>query len=60
MSRRNCQSDLYVIKFLSILKGGYNLMTFQVPTFMFFKNGNKVDELTGANPQALQVSLPQS
>jgi len=26
-----------------------------MPTFMAFKGGEKIDELVGANPQALQV-----
>ena len=28
-----------------------------MPTFFVFKNGDKVDELVGANPQALQAML---
>ncbi|KAJ4270165.1 thioredoxin trx1 [Fusarium torreyae] len=28
-----------------------------MPTFFVFKNGDKVDELVGANPQALQTML---
>ena len=27
----------------------------QMPTFILFKNGQKVKEVIGANPQALQV-----
>ena len=28
-----------------------------MPTFIFFKDGNKLDELVGASPQGLDVSM---
>lgn len=31
-----------------------------MPTFMLFKNGEKVDELTGASPPGLQKLVEQS
>jgi hypothetical protein len=31
------------------------LTTLQMPTFIVFKDGNKVKELVGANPRGLQV-----
>ena len=34
---------------------GTVLTVFQMPTFIVFKDGNKVNELVGANPQGLQV-----
>merc|ERR1712000_576719 len=30
-----------------------------MPTFMFFKNGDKVDEMVGANPQGLLAKLKE-
>jgi thioredoxin 1 len=31
-----------------------------MPTFMFFKNGEKVGEVVGANPKALQAAIEQN
>jgi thioredoxin 1 len=31
-----------------------------MPTFMFFKNGEKVGEVVGANPKALQGAIEQN
>jgi thioredoxin 1 len=28
-----------------------------MPTFLIFENGNKVSEIVGANPKALQVAI---
>ncbi|KAK2746310.1 hypothetical protein FQN57_003191 [Myotisia sp. PD_48] len=30
-----------------------------MPTFAFFKNGNKVDEVVGANPPAIEKSIKE-
>jgi thioredoxin-like negative regulator of GroEL len=30
-----------------------------MPTFQFFKNGQKVDELVGADPRALEAKMTQ-
>ena len=30
-----------------------------MPTFMFFKNGNKVDEMKGADPTVLESKIKQ-
>ena len=33
------------------------LIPFQMPTFILFKDGNKLGEVVGASPPKLQVSL---
>jgi hypothetical protein len=33
-------------------------MNAQMPTFFAFKNGQKINELVGANPQGLNVRAP--
>jgi len=35
--------------------GDRGVDSLQMPTFIIFKNGEKVGELVGANPQGLQV-----
>lgn len=49
---RAVRADVYSLKVGLLTRWGS-----QMPTFVLFKNGQKVKELVGANPAGLQVSL---
>jgi hypothetical protein len=57
-SRRRLELRLYVILVSYLLSlAGRTDWFFQMPTFMVFKDGNKIDELVGAHAGQLEVCL---